>query len=141
MAKALLDEYVLSQRRLLDDTERVYSRLVDETLALVQERDALRCEKAVIEYVCERLQQKEPPGAVWCLCDGRGTYTKRRRINDTMVQEVTAACPSNWHGDHVKGPARAPAQAASAAPVPDDVLDDIVEQATAPVKELECKVQ
>lgn len=145
--KAIVDEYTLSQRRLLDDTEKVYSRLLD---ALAQERNALKTitderdtlrplsgvlqdarrinddlraqlsvsQKAVTTLNSELIATKEAlrvaqravareaaraSETTWCVCDGSGQFTKRRWINDKMMQEVTEKCPAESHFETVGG--------------------------------------
>jgi len=145
--KAIVYEYTLSQRRLLDDTEKVYSRLLDalaqESNALktiTDERDTLRplsgvlkdarrinddlraqlsvSQKAVTTLNSELIATKEAlrvaqravdreaaraSETTWCVCDGRGQFTKRRWINDKMMQEVTETCPAESHFETVGG--------------------------------------
>jgi len=145
--KSVVDEYTLSQRRLLDDTEKVYSRLLD---ALAQERNALKTitderdtlrplsgvlqdarrinddlraqlsvsQKAVTTLNSELIATKEAlrvaqravaretaraSETTWCVCDGSGQFTKRRWINDKMMQEVTETCPAESHFETVGG--------------------------------------
>ena len=166
--KSIIDEYTLSQRRLLDNTEKVYSRLVDALKTITDERDTLLplsgvlkdarrinddlraqlsvSQKAVTTLnselmatnetlrvaqsevlatkealrvaqsevlatkealrVAQRAVAREAARAEetkWCVCDGRGQFTKRRWINDKMMQEVTETCPAESHFETVGG--------------------------------------
>lgn len=59
---------------------------------LVLTKEALRIAQRAVEREAARNDE-----AAWCLCDGTGTYTQRRRSDDGTIQERTVPCCAEPH--------------------------------------------